>query len=337
MSANASIRSFWQSFPQLPFLIVGGASAILYLSGFGSLFFLVPYAWLLTVYPVRNVSLAVAVSGTAIGVTRLIQSAAFSVLVTELLIFGSFLLVLCALFIPFRGRLRQLRGLYRMLIPVSLFMVVTLPFVYSRIQDPELLVMLTNIFGELLEGQNGGVGTLPTVGEEGLYQLITNVLRVICGIYVALYMMLPLISWWIVQVMRLLSPRLFQRVPADHKSYALEQFRLPHDSIWVFIALVAILLLFFVFGIQSVVFYACTNAVVILALLYTMQGLALIMRISMRRYSRVQVVRGLLFIGLIILLIPVVNSILLIGVCVLGVSQTWVNYDLALARKNDGE
>lgn len=337
MNNHTSIRSFWQSFPQLPFLLAGGFSAILYLSGFGSLLFLVPYAWLLSIYSARSALLSVAVSDIALIITRFIQSVALPVVMVELLFFDSLILTLFALFVPIHRYLQSMRRLYRMLIFVAVFMVVTLPFVHSRIQDPELLMMLTDIFREVLRGQGDGAAVLPAFGEQQLPQLLTSTLRIVCGVYVAFYMMIPLVSWWMVQVMRLLSPRLFRNAPADRKPYALEQFRLPHNIIWVFIALIAVLLLFFAFQSQSMLFYACANAAVIVVLLYIMQGLALIMRVSMRRHPRVRVVRGLLFISLITLLIPFVNSILVIGVCVLGVSQTWVNYDQILDRKSTSE
>lgn len=322
--------SISRPFPQFPFVVVGSVSAFLYLSGLGSILFLVPYAWLIVVYPPRKIALPVGVCGAIIGVTRLIQSMRIHVVAGELLVIGSLILILVLLVAPLHPRLRSLRGLYRALIVAGLFMSITLPVVYNTIQDPELLIMLSNVIKEVFQAQ--GV-EFPSDNE--LYQLISNSLRVVCGLYVAMYLLIPIISWWIAQVGRLLFPRLFRNAVA--RSYPLEQFRLPRNSIVVVIALLAALLFLFILQSQSIVLYAVTNAVAVLVMLYIMQGAALIMRLCMLKRSRVRVTRGLLIIGVIVLFIPIVNAIVVAVVFMLGVSQTWVDYDRLCARGHDNK
>ena len=199
-----------QSVPQLPLLIAGSISAFLYLSGFGSVLFLIPYAWLVG----HSFASGVAVlchRGRRGDYRHSPDSAgAANVIVGELLVIGSLIVALALLFVPLHARLRSLRALYRLLIVVALFMVVSLPIVYRGIQNPELISGLTAILTEALQTSTAGAPNA-----QMLEQLITNTLRAIGATYIVIYTLIPIISWWLVQTVQLLSPRLFRRPVSD--------------------------------------------------------------------------------------------------------------------------
>ena len=59
------------------------------------------------------------------------------------------------------------------------------------------------------------------------------------------------------------------------------------------------------------------------------------MRLLMRKYSRVLIMRGFLIIIMLALFIPIINVIIFIAVFVVGISRTWIHYDRLYARTTD--
>lgn len=274
-------------------------------------------------------------------IVRLIRTEQFSVVLSELLLVGALLFTLLMLTTPLHERLRSMRGLYRMLICVVLFQAITLPIVYQRVQDPELWGRFIAAYPEIF----GGAGGADLVNNPQLPPLILSISRLICGMYGGLYMMIPVGSWATIQMMRVISPRLFRTTAAARAAaaatttptlplYPLEKFRLPHNTVYVFIGAITAMILFRIINDQSILFYAATNTVLVTALLYTMQGLSLVMRVWMRRHPRVQAIRGLLIMSLLTLIIPVLNFILLGVMCGVGVSRTWFDYDYLITQSS---
>ena len=286
--------------------------------------FLIPYAWILTLYPPKEIVFTVGVQIVTMLLVRMIQSVSIVNIFGEMLIMATLLCALVSLRIPFHSSMHSLRALYRILIITALFMVVSLPLVYRNVQNPAFVAELTATIQGLLQHQ----GALLT-DNITMHQLIYNTLRTICSVYAVFYFTVPIISWWFVQTMRVISPRLFFK--RSTYAYALEYFSIPRVSIWGLI-LCIVLLILLMNNIESIMFYFLTNSVGILAILYGMQGVAILMRMFMRKYTRTEVLRTFLIIMCIILFIPLVNVILLLAVFVLGVSRTWVNFDRFLTR-----
>ena len=302
----------------------GIVAALLYLSGFGSIFFLIPYAWILTLYPPNEIVFSVSAQIVTMLLVRIIQSVSIVNIFGELLVMSTLLCALVSLRSPFHYSMRSFRALYRILIITALFMIVSLPLVYRTAQNPAFIAEITATIQGLLQDQDALL-----VDDITIPQLIHSTLRTICSVYAVFYFIIPVISWWFVQTMRVISPRLFFRRPTY--AYALEYFSIPRGSIWGLIICIGLLIILMNY-MYSIMFYFLTNSVAILTILYAMQGVAILMRIFMRRYTRTEVLRAFIIISCIILFIPLVNVILILAVFVLGVSRTWVDFDRFLTR-----
>ncbi|MBI9108388.1 MAG: hypothetical protein JEZ04_16700 [Spirochaetales bacterium] len=214
------------------------------------------------------------------------------------------------------------RRLIRMLVATAVAMLVLVP-VYLLLKENQVLIDVVTAQINAMSGvfTAEGSGTYETevmksyLGEEGLIGYMKNFYRKSAG---AIYFLILMISSRVADLAMLRFGR--------RDILRLVDFKVPEILLWpMMLSAVAALVEVFdllKLGMMSPIIW---NAGLILLFLYGLQGLAILRSL----FIRFHVPNGLRlmteFILIMILVMPGINMIVIIGLPVLGVSETWIN------------
>lgn len=305
-------------------LIAGTISAFLYVSGLGSLLFLLPLEWAIRAYGKESSFYALPTFAIVFTITRILQQVAIRSLGIELLIIAMIVGGLYVMHLTLPYFMHRWRALYRLLACTALFALVTLPVMHAQIQNPELLIRLRSEISNILANQVNLY-----VNETELYNLIVSALRLATATYTACYFLIIVSSWWTMGILQQNSPKIFK-----HKSgqaFITDAFSIPKRSIWILILLLA-LLIAQLNNKTQILFYFVSNALVLMGILFFIQGISLVIKFFKVRYKSKIVYKYFPIILLGTFIIPFINAIIISTVLMVGISKSWIDYDRLLDK-----
>lgn len=171
---------------------------------------------------------------------------------------------------------------------------------------------LRALYAQLIDTLLGSTLGLGVSGDQ-LFDLIVKVLEL---------MFLPL---FMVQYgfSLLLSEFLLHRANPTFQQ-RLEWWKLPPNSIWVFLISWSVVLLLRFVELPFIAMLAWNSALAI-SLLYLVQGMSLVAFLVRKRNQRISAMKIFILLGLLVVM-PGINSVFLIALPLLGVSETWFSF-----------
>lgn len=125
----------------------------------------------------------------------------------------------------------------------------------------------------------------------------------------------------------------FSELLIQRKEQSLQQrmatWSLPGNAVWVFLIGWAVVLIAIITELPAALEILAWNITLSVTLLYMVQGMSIVASFANRKHEQATSLRTFILLC-ILLVIPAVNVIPLVGLPLLGVSETWINY-----RKNE--
>ncbi len=100
--------------------------------------------------------------------------------------------------------------------------------------------------------------------------------------------------------------------------------RIPHSSIWVLLSGMSAILISYVVELTLLETVAY-NITIVVAMLYAIQGLSIATYLLKKKLGHIRVIR-MFFLGIVLMILPGANVVFIIGLPLLGVSETWITY-----------
>jgi hypothetical protein len=234
-------------------------------------------------------------------------------------------LLLAGVYLMGRRQLWGFTGLYRLGLATLGTGILSIPVLVPLVQSGSFENVLEGQFRLALQA----LGGTAQVGPESVEQFARLGLQLLLGSYLAFYMALVGLNWYIGGHM---AARFFQNVQGAPR---FRRFILPSYVVWVLLVGAVGVFVDMVGGIGALR-YVAWNAVLASLVLYGAQGIGII-RFLFDRYNMSQGARIGIGIALIVgLFIPALNLVVLLGIPGLGISELWVRYGRLESPRSSG-
>ncbi len=328
---SSKIRNIW-----IEITLFSIASILLYQFSMGIFLFLIPLQILFAKRDYETLIYAAALTFVAIVAVKFFRigfsnfnSATKPLMALEILILVAFLGGLLLLNADIK-RIRFSSNLIKLFSVTALFGILSIPVIlYYRgnTQFSNSMNILFKSISEYLKQMfsSGGTTTLAIINKyinpQALKETTT---KIFFRSYIFDYFALLGFSWWIGTAISNRSTAMIGMKP-ERKIAKISEFRLPEYYVWPLIINFALVLIDFKIKL-GVIGYTAWNLLLILAVLYAIQGIGIINFLF--KYFRINPgLKFIVYFTLIVLLFtPKINILILILIPGLGISEIWIKY-----------